>query len=785
MQHALVAVPHEPSSSSSVAGTKKGQEWGGIYSGRARPARVAIFEAWHAITTLSNSLLPAQPSESGVEESSRDPEHAIQALSLNTILAITPSGADEGRSRSLTPYMMAAAARTQTTPSLSPRHSPLSRSSNRRSVPDTSTMSTITLSNTHALDHATSIPTPHTSAPATSTSPPAASQVASSFSKQASHSVTPFLTKHIPNQYNPLGGSGKSQVEDNTKYCYRHRKDLKCRRQVNEPSMDQLQQELGHLPSQDQEGIANVWSHFAAAPAKCRQLMLQGILAQCCFPQLSFVSASVRELIKIDFLTALPTELGLKVLCYLDPTSICKAAQVSERWRMLADDDVVWHRMCEQHIDRKCTKCGWGLPLLDQKRLRTEKRQIQLRAQGRSGSDDVLSEHIIADDAIGPESELDASEVADDAASHKSKRSRDEDGSPSEMPAKRICSTSPAPADEQDGPRLRPWKDVYRDRFKVGTNWKHGRFSIKTFKGHSNGVTCLQFDDSLLVTGSYDATIKFWDINTCKELRTLRGHAGGIRCLQYEDNVLVSGSLDGTVKMWDMTTGRIIRTLQGHQGGVISLHYVDKSIIATGSQDNTIRVWCFTDRGKYVLRGHTDWVNSVKVHTGSRTIVSASDDMTVRLWDLDTKACLKVYEGHVAPVQQVLFLPPEFELDGDDHDHHTSPADAEDGTLSARKNLPRYMMTASLDTTIRLWSVRTGECIRVFFGHIEGVWGLAVDTLRMVSVANDNLVKIWDPRSGVCEGTFAQHTRPVTCVGLSDSKMCTGSEDNEAKLYSF
>ena len=74
--------------------------------------------------------------------------------------------------------------------------------------------------------------------------------------------------------------------------------------------------------------------------------MLQGILAQCCFPQLSFISASVRNLIKIDFIGALPHELGFKILSYLDTTSLCTAAQVSRKWRQLADDDVVWHKMC-------------------------------------------------------------------------------------------------------------------------------------------------------------------------------------------------------------------------------------------------------------------------------------------------------------------------------------------------------------------------------------------------------------------------------------------------------
>jgi F-box/WD-40 domain protein MET30 len=50
--------------------------------------------------------------------------------------------------------------------------------------------------------------------------------------------ITPFLTQHVPQQYNPQPlNSGNA----NTKYCYRHRPDLKCRRQADEPSMEELQ----------------------------------------------------------------------------------------------------------------------------------------------------------------------------------------------------------------------------------------------------------------------------------------------------------------------------------------------------------------------------------------------------------------------------------------------------------------------------------------------------------------------------------------------------------------
>lgn len=129
--------------------------------------------------------------------------------------------------------------------------------------------------------------------------------------------------------------------------------------------------------------------------------------------------------------------------------------------------------MCEQHIDRSCTTCGWSLPLLERRRLREWTIKQKRLARG-----------------AGPELR---------------------GGSPNPLP---MPSTPKSPETGSDGdhPRdaeryVRPWKDVYKDRFKIGSNWKFGRCSIKHFRGHTNGVTCLQFEDNILASGSYDMTV--------------------------------------------------------------------------------------------------------------------------------------------------------------------------------------------------------------------------------------------------------------------------------------
>ncbi|KAK4178156.1 putative sulfur controller 2 [Triangularia setosa] len=613
--------------------------------------------------------------------------------------------------------------------------------------------------------------------------------------------VTPFLREHIPSLYAPIGKPNNEETarakDPNTRYCYRHRPDSKCRRAADEAKMIMIQNELDKLTPADQQAITHVWSLFSAAPARHRELMLQGVLSQLCFPQLSLISREVNEALKIDFITALPVELSQKILCYLDTVSLTKAAQVSQRWRQLADSDAVWVYMCEQHVNRKCTKCGWGLPLLERKRLRNYTRQRQMAKDNSNGRIEELHD-------------LETNSVAQNG--------------------KRLADSSD---DEPDGKRRRvdesefkqrKWKDVYKDRWEVGYNWKVGRCTVHTLRGHTNGVTCLQLDDHILATGSYDATIKIWNIETGEEIRTLRGHTRGIRALQFDDSKLISGSLDNTIKIWNWHTGECISTLQGHTDGVVSLHF-EGQLLASGSIDKSVKIFDFNSKEAFCLKGHTDWVNCTRLDTASRTVMSASDDTTIKLWDLDTRRVIRTFEGHVGHVQQVLLLPPEYEPDdellnglngvGDNSDsvsvssgrsgtptvsfvHSDRPTNSpsRDGELRAlygsgfesetTRPLPaRYFLSGGLDSTIRLWDSATGRCLKTMFGHLEGIWALAGDTIRVISGANDGMVKCWEPRSGKCDATYTGHRGPVTCVGLNDSLLASGSEDGEVRLYSF
>jgi WD40 repeat protein len=77
-------------------------------------------------------------------------------------------------------------------------------------------------------------------------------------------------------------------------------------------------------------------------------------------------------------------------------------------------------------------------------------------------------------------------------------------------------------------------------------------------------------------------------------VRTLTGHAGRISSVAFspDGNFLATGSRDNSIRVWDMQTGTAVQTLIGHKGGVTSVMFApDGKQLASGSEDNTVRLW--------------------------------------------------------------------------------------------------------------------------------------------------------------------------------------------------
>ena len=84
-----------------------------------------------------------------------------------------------------------------------------------------------------------------------------------------------------------------------------------------------------------------------------------------------------------------------------------------------------------------------------------------------------------------------------------------------------------------------------------------------------------------------------------------------------------------------------------------------------------------------------------------------------------------------------------------------------------------------------IWDVESGKALKTLFGHIEGVWAVASDKLRLVSASHDRTIKIWVREEGTCIATLVGHRGAVTCLALGDDKIVSGSDDGEVRIWNF
>ena len=327
---------------------------------------------------------------------------------------------------------------------------------------------------------------------------------------------------------------------------------------------------------------------------------------------------------------------------------------------------------------------------------------------------------------------------------------------------------------------------------------------VKVFKGRGcvNSIA-LSADGCWLVTGSDDAICRIWELNTGECVKELKSHTRGVNsvALSADGRWLATGSNDAICRIWELSTGECVKELKGHSGDVTSAALsVDGLWMVTGSRDKTCRLWKVST-GECIkeLKGHTEGVISVALSRDRLWVVTGSGDKTCRLWEVSTGQCVKELKGHTDSVTSVALS-----IDG-----LWVATGSSDGTCrrwsTARFFLPKlqtqpgsinalvisvdrlWMVTGSEDKTCRLWEMSTGQCVKEFKGHTEGVTSVALssDGLWVVTGSLDKTCRLWEISTGECVRVLKGHRSWVTSVALSGDRIwaVTGSEDKTCRLW--
>lgn len=279
-------------------------------------------------------------------------------------------------------------------------------------------------------------------------------------------------------------------------------------------------------------------------------------------------------------------------------------------------------------------------------------------------------------------------------------------------------------------------------------------------------------DGSLFVTGTYDE-LQISKIGSKTPVRTVRQKLGRVRCLAFSsDGAKCFAGGFRRIVVLNTKSWEVERELSGHRAYVTAISVSpDAQTLASASEDTTLRLWNLSDGTSRVLfQEEEDPVTGVAFAPNGQRIAIASGDDTrptrpghVRLLNASTGETVQKFSSHDRAATGVAFSP--------------------DGKLIA---------STSFDEKVNLHSVATGELVRSYDGHSRPTnavcffaSGKQVVSCSGGRAVGKNEIHVWNVDTGKATATIESHEEPVFDVAVSQdgTLIASASRDGTAGVW--
>ena len=299
--------------------------------------------------------------------------------------------------------------------------------------------------------------------------------------------------------------------------------------------------------------------------------------------------------------------------------------------------------------------------------------------------------------------------------------------------------------------------NIYRKIIEKYLNQFHSpKYHLKNdfLEGHSDKVTALiQLDSGSIATGSYDTTIRIWDLERLSCIKIIQGLGKIFALLEFEENMLLSSS-ENIICLWDLKSDKneCIHKFDGHELWVNCLVKCDDKTFASASNDCSIIIWDYYKKSIIKkFEAHDDCILAlIKLKDGN--LCSGSVDKLIKIWNLKEEKSIKNLSGHKNWVKCLCQMDNETLLSGSD------------------------------DKTIKVW--KNYVCINTIKQHTHSVRVLLkINDDYFISGSFDKSIKIWDIKKYKCHQTINETSSALCIAKLNNNDLISSHSDNRVILW--
>jgi WD40 repeat protein len=236
-----------------------------------------------------------------------------------------------------------------------------------------------------------------------------------------------------------------------------------------------------------------------------------------------------------------------------------------------------------------------------------------------------------------------------------------------------------------------------------------------------------------------------------------------IHAIAVSNSIVATGGEDRSIRLWNLHTGKQISVLTGHQKSIttLAIHPVRSDLLYSSGKDGMIKLWHLHQPSELLsIDSNQSIVNSLAISPNGQLLITASRDRTIKIWDLNTHTQFISLRQHRLSVNGVAFNPSEHVV---------------------------KFASVSSDRQVMLWAIDRQTPLAILTAHTQAVRALAFspDGKFLATGGDDGSILIWDVDRGQLAYTLSGHHWPISTLSFlpGSNILISGSWDGNLKFW--